>query len=204
MNPTRTSKRLASVSVMPLTSGTTRNGRGPEPSDTATRTTLLGAARTPPAGRWRTTRPRGRLDVTGKESTRNPARWSCRNAALWPIPTTPGTFAPVLGVFVVVPVWVVVVPVCVVVGGPPETSMATIEPRAACAPSAGFCEMTSPLCFVEETRETPAWKPVAVNFAIAAASVSPTTLGTVPSAPPFEMVSATVEPFCAGVPAVGS
>jgi len=65
------------------------------------------------------------------------------------MPTTLGTLAPVSGVVVVMPVWVVVGG-----GGPLETSMPTIEPRAAFAPSAGFCEMTSPLCFVEETRET--------------------------------------------------
>src|SRR6476646_3544086 len=117
VKPTWTRMRFAADSDLPLTSGTTRSGRAPGPRETLRRTTVRVGARVPPAGRWETTSPRGRLDCTGNESARKPLRSSWANAALWPMPTTLGTLEPEAGVVVVGVVVLGVVVVWVVVGG---------------------------------------------------------------------------------------
>src|SRR4029079_11985154 len=70
VNPTRARTSLACSSVLPTTSGTTRSGLGPGPSDTLIRTGGLASEAVPADGRWLSTSPRGRLDATGYESAR--------------------------------------------------------------------------------------------------------------------------------------
>src|SRR3954469_6825990 len=116
------------------------------------------------------------------------------------MPTTFGIFVPG-GARVVVEFVVVEF---VVVTGPSETSRPTIDPRAALVPWTGTCEMTSPTGFADGMRETRVRKRAAVSFAVACASVRPTTRGTGTVPDPFETVSTTVEPLAARPSAAGA
>src|SRR4051794_3558716 len=120
------------------------------------------------------------------------------------MPTTFGILVPVGAWVVVTPVVVAVVVDCVVLTGPSETSRPTIEPRAAFVPWRGTCEMTRPTGFADGMRETRVRKRAAVSFAVACASVRPTTRGTGTVPEPFETVRTTVEPLAARPSAAGA
>src|SRR5215203_1910108 len=121
------------------------------------------------------------------------------------MPVTFGTLIPLGfgGVVVVVVVVLVVVVVFVVVGGPSETSSPTTEPLFALVPSAGTCEITSASVLVDGIRVIRGRNPSGVSFAVACASLSPTTRGTATVPRPLEIVRSTREPFLARPSAAG-
>src|SRR5579863_10044391 len=88
-----------------------------------------------------------------------------------------------------------------------ETTRLKNEPGITFVPAGGLCDTTSPAGIVDEntvTGEDPSPRPAAVSEAMAAACVSPTTLGTVTmGGGPEDTVRKTGEPAGAAAQAAG-
>jgi hypothetical protein len=120
------------------------------------------AALLPAGGFWLMTLPAATvaLDAVVTVPTVRPAPVSALVAAAWVSPTTLGT---------------------VTCAGPVETTRFTADPDAALLPAGGFWLMTLPAATValDAVVTVPRVNPAAVIALVAAAWVSPTTLGTV-------------------------
>ena len=105
-------------------------------------------------------------------------------AAAWVTPTTLGTLT---------------------FAEPVETMRFTAEPGATLVPLAGFWLMTLPAGTALDGAEVtaPSTRPAPVMAVVAAAWVTPTTLGTMPLAAPVETTRLTAEPRFTMVPPPG-
>src|SRR6266545_1514685 len=195
VKPASISVRRAASSSWPTTFGTVTSGRVPGPTETLIRTSECAVVREPPGGCCETTTPRGRLDRAGYESTRNPARSRRATACRCARPTTLGTVgrAATSEGLVALP--------C---EGPVETLIPMGDPFGAGVPDCGACATTMPLVSDEGTRETLTRKPRRRIVALAFASVSPSTAGTLEGRGPCETLSRTVDPLFASPPVAGA
>ena len=89
--------------------------------------------------------------------------------------------------------------------GPLDTTRSTALPLATVTPDSGFCEITLPAGTLGDDCEVtvPTISPAALIAVVAAAWVSPTTLGTVADAPDVDTCMKTVAPLVTMVLASG-
>ena len=174
---------VAAACVLPTTFGTlTLAG----PVDTTMLTAEPAATLVPATGLWLITLPDGTvlLDAVVTVPTTSPAPVIDVVAAACVKPTMFGTLTG---------------------AGPVDTTMFTAEPAATLVPATGLWLITLPAgtVLLDAVVTVPTTKPAPVIAVVAAACVSPTTLGTLTVAGPVDTTMFTAEPKFTLVPAVG-